>query len=66
MDNETGNKPIKLKAIDLYIAETGKKRPSNQIELSNWNQQYFKWLENKVEDVFYILIKHESTIKIKK
>ncbi len=36
-----------MTAIKLYEKETGKKMPSNQVAILEWNEDYVKWLENK-------------------
>lgn len=38
-----------MKAKEIYIKETGKKEPINQIAYHEWQIDYRKWLEKRVE-----------------
>lgn len=48
-----------MKASEIYIKETGNKRPNNQIALHEWEIEYRKWLENK------LLSSYEKELRLK-
>ena len=43
-----------MKAHEIYIKETGNEMPDNQIALDEWEIDYRKWLEKKVEEMYKI------------